>query len=158
MCAHCSLRTDLPGFIDREHAEGNAYAIESGELFPCHMMHDPTAQDATNRTCLVAALVAGVPLVITPSGGQPQVYADLDSYVQTQDSGRRSNLWLEKYADKWQDAERKLWYGWWAKAPAGNWHYLMVRPEANLANSVYLFFDQAQEMFGPMNLGRSRPR
>lgn len=151
MCAHCSLRQDLPGFIDREHAEGNRFAIEQGELFPCHMAHDPTDSRA-NRICLGAALAAQVPLGNSPAKELPEVYDSLDHYVETQAGGRRTNVWLEAHADKWYDRQSRRWWGWWAQAPAGNWHYLMITREGNEENSVYLFHDQCQELFGPLEL------
>lgn len=154
MCAHCSLRRDLPGFISREHAEGNAEAICSGELFPCHMVQDPTHPEATNRICLGAAVVAGTPLLNTPAGGQSGVYADVGTYIGAQAHGRRTNQWLEDHGDKWQDTHRHLWYGWWAQAPAGNWHYLMTTLAQNDSDSVYLFFDQCEQLFGPLTHSR----
>lgn len=154
MCAHCSLRTDLPGFIDFEHASGNAQAIASGELFKCHMVHDPTQEAAPNRACLGAALVAKVPLGNSPAGGGPEVYADLATYINTQAGGRKDNRWLDKHADKWYDRNRTLWFGWWAQAPAGNWHYLLTTLAGNRNNSVYLFFDQLEDLYGPLELHR----
>jgi hypothetical protein len=117
------------------------------------MAHDPTDSRA-NRICLGAALVGRVPLGNTPAKDLPAVYDTLDDYVETQAAGRRSNFWLEAHADKWQDAGSRRWYGWWQKAPAGNWHYLLTTIEDNANNSVYLFFDQAQTLFGPLELWR----
>lgn len=156
-CDHCSLRTDLPGFIGWEHATGNKEAIESGELFKCHMIHDPTHPDARNRVCLGAALAAGAELANpVPTGGQSSpIYDDLEAYRSTQQAGRRDNLWLEAQADKWAGPQGQLWYGWWTKAPVGNWHYLMTTLADNANNSVYLFFDQAQQLCGPLELWRN---
>jgi hypothetical protein len=151
-CAHCSLRQDLPGFIGREHATENKTSIESGDLFPCHMSNDPLRPEASHKICLGAALAAKVPLGNTPAGGQPDIYADLQTYADNQEAGRRDNLWLEQRADKWYDRRMVRWYGWWAQAPAGNWSYLMTTLADNANTSVYLFFDQCQQLHGPLEL------
>jgi hypothetical protein len=149
MCDHCSLRTDLPGFISREHAEGNKAMIEAGNIFPCHMIHSPLKHQP-NHVCLGAALVAGVPLENTPAGGQSEVYKNLDAYVDNQAMGRKENSWLAMYADPWLAKDQKAWWGWWAQSLAGNWHYLLTTMEQNDAHSVYLFFDQFEELFSPV--------
>lgn len=150
LCDHCSLRTDLPGFIGAEHAQSNVDQIASGQLFQCHMIADPGQENPEHRTCLGAALVAKAPLGTPPRPHQPPVYASLAGYRQAQVEGRRTNIWLEAHADKWYDRYDTLWYGWWAHALAGNWRYLMTTLRANDSESVYLFFDQAQELFGPL--------
>lgn len=149
MCEHCSLRKDLPGFISEAHAEGNIMAIQSGELFKCHMIHDPTHHNAANRVCLGAALVAGAELANPTIWKHSEVYDSLEDYRQTQIHGRVSNDFLRKQ-DRWKDESGEQWYGWFAKAPAGNWHYLMSTIESNNCESVYLFFDQCQELYGPL--------
>lgn len=149
MCDHCSLRKDLPGFISEAHAEGNIMAIESGELFKCHMIYDPTRENTPNRVCLGAALVAGAELQNNPAGGQSAVYDSLEDYKKTQATGRVGNLWMMNQ-DIWFDESGEQWYGWWAKAPAGNWHYLMSTLESNRCESVYLFFEQCQDLYGPL--------
>lgn len=148
-CDHCSLRKDLPGFIGWEHASANKEAIESGALFPCHMINDPLRGDA--KTCLGAALASGANLAIPPREGQPEIYDSLEEYRQTQAAGRKRNDELMTHADNtWVDREHRIWYGWWAKAPAGNWRYLLTTLQDNANDSVYLFFDQCEELFGPM--------
>jgi hypothetical protein len=149
MCDHCSLRKDLPGFISEAHAEGNIMAIKSGELFKCHMIHNPTQHNVPNRVCLGAALVGGAELANVPAGGQSAVYDTLDEYKQTQIDGRVSDWYLYQQ-DKWIDESGERWYGWWSQAPAGNWHYLMATYDSNKCDSVYLFFDQCQDLYGPL--------
>jgi hypothetical protein len=149
LCEHCSLRKDLPGFISAAHVEGNIKAIESGELFKCHMIVDPTHYQARNRVCLGAALVSGSPLGVPPSHDLPPVHDSLESYRQTQIDGRVSNRFLRDQ-DRWKDESGQTWYGWFSKAPAGNWHYLMSTIEANNCESVYLFFRQCEELYGPL--------
>lgn len=154
MCAHCSLRQDLPGFISREHAQGNADQIAAGDIFQCHMIRDHMVEAPPHRACLGAAKVAQAPLLNTPTGLQPPVYEDLDTYVETQAAGRKSRAWLQVCAEQWFDRRTETWYGWWEQAPAGNWHYLMTTLEDNANDSVYLFFDQCEEMFGPLENAR----
>ena len=150
MCGHCSLRTDLPGFISGDHADGNIDLIESGKLFKCHMIHDPRYDNISNRVCLGAALVSGAELVNTPAQvGQPEVYDNLEDYKQTQLEGRVSNDFLVQQ-DSWSDESGEQWYGWFAQAPAGNWHYLMATTASNDCDSVYLFFDQCEGLYGPL--------
>jgi hypothetical protein len=151
MCDHCSLRRDLPGFVSREHAQANADEITAGRIFQCHMIRDPHIEAPPHRACLGAALVAEVPLLNTPAGLQPPVYEDLAEYVKTQTKGRVSKAWLMANADYWHDRNADTWYGWWAPAPAGNWRYLMTTDAQNEQESAYLFFDQAQELFGPLD-------
>lgn len=153
MCDHCSLRRDLPGFISESHVDGNIMAIKSGELFKCHMIHDPTQDDIPNRVCLGAALVAGTPLANSPAKDLPPVHESLEDYRQTQIQGRVSSPWLMMHADKWTDKNNTVWFGWWAKAPAGSWHYLLTTLDSNQANSVYLYFTQCEELFGPLDKG-----
>lgn len=149
MCEHCSLRKDLPGFISEAHVDGNIKAIENVDLFKCHMIHDPTREFLSNRVCLGAALVAGVALANEPAQGQPEVYDSLEEYRQTQVDGRVSNSFLARQ-DRWRDESGQVWYGWWAKAPAGNWSYLMATFDTNNCESVYLFFDQCEGLYGPL--------
>lgn len=150
MCDHCSLRKDLPGFISGDHADGNIDLIESGKLFKCHMIHDPTKDNAPNRVCLGAALVSGAELANPPGQGQqPEVYDNLEDYKQTQLEGRVSNEFLVTQ-DKWVDESGERWYGWFSQAPAGNWHYLMSTYDSNDCDSVYLFFEQCQGLYGPL--------
>jgi hypothetical protein len=149
LCDHCSLRRDLPGFISEAHVNGNIKAIESGKLFPCHMIHNPTHIKATHNMCLGAALVAGAELDHPVSGTQPPVYDTLEEYRQTQVKGRREDAWLVEQ-DDWKDESGARWFGWWAQAPVGNWHYLMSTLESNRCESVYLFFNQCEELYGPL--------
>lgn len=153
MCGHCSLRSDLPGFVSREHAQANADEITAGRIFQCHMIREPYQEAPAHHMCLGAALVADAPLANSTSGVLPPVYSDLATYVETQAKGRHNKAWLMANADYWRDPQGESWYGWWAQAPAGNWRYLMTTDAQNEQDSVYLFFDQAEELFGPLEKG-----
>lgn len=150
LCDHCSLRTDLPGFIGGDHAQANINRIEKGDIFKCHLIHLPTEDDAPNRVCLGAALAAGVPLKTPPRKDEPAIYATLAEYKTAQEAGRKTNDWLMFSTDYWYDRNRSLWHGWWERAPAGNWHYLLTTLESNTNDSVYFFFDQVEDLFGPL--------
>jgi len=143
---------DLPGFICGSHAQDNIDRITKGEIFKCHMIHKP-AENGVNQVCLGAALAAKVPLKTEPAKGQPPIYASLGDYKMAQASGRKANEWLIFHTDYWYDRTNQLWHGWWEQAPAGNWHYLMTTMEANDNDSVYFFFDQVEDLFGPLELG-----
>jgi hypothetical protein len=149
MCAHCSLRRDLPGFISKAHAQGNINQIKDGEIFACHMIADPHDATASNRKCLGAALVAGVALANRTINPLPPVYESLDDYLGTQVAGRVSEAWL-RAQQRWRDVQGRSWYGWWAQAPAENWHYLVTTLDANRCDSGYLFFEQFEKLFGPV--------
>lgn len=151
LCEHCSLRKDLPGFISEAHVEGNIAAIRSGELFPCHMIHDPTNINATHNVCLGAALLARAELANPVSGLRPPLHERLEDYRDTQVKGRVSNRFL-RAQDRWKDESGETWFGWFAKAPANNWHYLMATIESNNCESGYLFFDQCEKLYGPLEL------
>jgi len=148
LCDHCSLRRDLPGFISAQHVDGNIDRIKNGGLFKCHMIanqHEPEA-----RVCLGAALVARAELDHPVGGNLPPVYDTLDDYRETQVAGRVSNDFLATQ-DRWTDSAGRQWFGWWTRAPAGNWHYLMSSLAGNANESVYLFFDQCEKLFGPLD-------
>lgn len=149
VCAHCSLRQDLPGFISEAHVDGNIKAIKTGQLFKCHMIHDPTNHSALNRVCLGAALLSGAELDNVPAQPLHPVYDNLDDYRQAQVNGRVTNSFLVRQ-DRWKDEAGDNWFGWWAKAPAGNYRYLMATLESNNCDSVYLFFQQCEDLYGPL--------
>ncbi len=139
-CDHCSLRADLPGFIDREHAQANADRITEGDIFECHMLRrDPSDPDVP--LCLGACLLADGELK-NPVKAQEPLHLDLEQYVEFQASGRRTNEWLTRQGERWTDAQERIWFGWWARGKVGSWHYLMTTLGDNDHNSVYFFFDQ----------------
>ena len=146
-CDHCSLRADLPPFIGREHAQSNANRITKGDIFPCHMMWNP-GDTKTAKACLGAALMAGAKLSNPPTDERP-LHESLETYVEYEASGRISEPDL-MMCDLWSDRNQTKWYGWWAKAKSGTWSYLMSTYEAWCNDSVYLFFDQCQDIYGPL--------
>src|SRR6185437_10825997 len=111
MCAHCSLRQDMPGFISREPAEGHAQPITTADILDCHMIKDPLKAPGGHDVCLGAALVGRVPLANMPVKDLPPFHDSLDEYIATQVGGRKKNLWLEVFAEKWYDRHSTLWYG-----------------------------------------------
>jgi len=142
LCADCSLRKDLPGFLGVSHVNGYADSIESGTLFACHTDR--------HRVCLGAALVGRAELEHPLPGDLPPVYATVEDYRQAHATGRVTNKFLQTQ-DRWTDTQDHLWRGWWVKAPAGGWHYLMATCEGNDNDSIYLFFEQVEKMFGPLD-------
>lgn len=148
-CDHCSLRTDLPGFINEEHAEGNADRIRAGDYFPCHMIHNPMDKKP-NQKCLGAVLAGGAICKNRPAKTTSRVYESLEQYVAVQKASRRTNEEILNDSDVWLAPNGLTFYGFWHQALAGNWMYFLTTLEENASGSVYLFFDQAQEMFGPL--------
>lgn len=147
MCDHCSLRADLPPFIDHDHAQSNANRIAEGDIFKCHMVMIP-GQPA--KRCLGAALIAGAELDNEPAEHLPPVYSDLKEYVASQGGGRLLSGEMELISDRWKDAEGREWMGFWRVSPTGKWGYFLSTREENELGSAYLFFDQAEELFGPL--------
>lgn len=148
-CDHCSLRTDLPGFISEEHAQGNADRIRSGDFFRCHMIYDP-AEEKPNQACLGAVLCGGAVPKNRPTKTTSRVYDSLEQYVAVQKASRRTDEEILNDSDLWTTPSGLTFYGFWHQAVAGNWMYFLTTLEENRSGSVYLFFDQAQEMFGPL--------
>lgn len=148
-CEHCSLRTDLPGFITGEHAQANIDRIKAGEFFACHMIYEPTKNDAPNRACLGAALIGRAELANRPTATETTVYPTPEAYILTHATGRLTNNRLLT-KEQWRDRHGDLWFGWWAQAPAGNWRYLFSSPEANEMGSGYFFLDQMERLYGPL--------
>lgn len=146
-CGHCSLRADLPPFIGRDHAQSNADRIIKGDIFPCHMMWKP-GESKTAKACLGAALMANAELSNPPTE-QRLLHDSLDTYVAYEASGRITEEQLLA-CDLWSDRTLTKWYGWWAKAKSGAWSYLMSTYEGWKNDSVYLFFDQCEDVFGPL--------
>lgn len=146
MCGHCSLRTDVPPFIDREHATENVRRIQSGDIFKCHMLMIPGEE---SKRCLGAALISGAELANEPAANQPDVYPSYKTYIETQANARLTNEQLVK-GDPWRDSTGRQWFGFWKVSVAGKWGYFLSAPEENATGSAYLFFDQAEELFGPL--------
>lgn len=149
MCEHCSLRADLPPFIDREHAQANIDLIKAGDYFKCHMIYDPSQHEKA-RICLGAALIGGAELANPTAENLPPVYASMSAYVATQAGSRLSNDQLLFECDVWRDKANRAWYGFWKVSTTGRWGYYLTTVEDNNSGSAYLFFDQAQEVFGPL--------
>lgn len=148
-CEHCSLRADLPGFIGAGHAQDNVDRIKSEDFFTCHVVADPLHPSVPNRVCLGAALVGGAELSNAPAENNPPIYMGFEEYVGTQAAGRRTDEQLRE-GDLWCDNTGQSWYGWWAQALTKRWHYLMTTLTDNANDSVYLFFDQCEQLFGPL--------
>jgi hypothetical protein len=157
MCDHCSLRRDLPGFIDRDHAQGNIDRILNDDFFPCHMAINNPAEIERAKICLGAALIGGADLVNPPAENIPPVHHGPREYVDYQASTRKTSDWLLVHGDVWMDSTGALRYGWWEKSLEDTWQYFMVSLAENDASSVYLFFDQCQSLFGPLKKLEDQP-
>lgn len=148
MCDHCSLRADIPPFIDREHAQANIDRIKAGDFFKCHMILDPTHYDKA-RVCLGAALIGGAELANPTAENLPPVYESMSAYVAIQAGSRLTSDQLLWECDVWRDKSHRAWYGFWKVSTTGRWGYYVTTVEDNKAGSAYLFFDQFQDIFGP---------
>lgn len=148
LCDHCSFRTDLPGWIGPAHAQENYDRVKAGEIFPCHMVNRPD-QPKTELACAGAVLISGAAHQNPIGEDHPAVYDSLEAYLEAQKDSRAT---VDEFysADRWKDAQGHMWYGFWRRATSGKWHYLITTVENHNEGSAYLFFDQCQDLFGPL--------
>jgi hypothetical protein len=55
-------------------------------------------------------------------------------------------------SDTWQDAQGKLWFGYWRTALDGTWHY-ELHPEGADTDMSDMSIDEVHQSFGPLKRG-----